>query len=48
MDAAKIGNRALGLSFDQAQLDKASRRAAILRLGTAQSQRADLRELDQF
>jgi SAM-dependent methyltransferase len=48
MYAAKIGNRALGVSFDEAQLEKASRRAAILRLGTAQFQRVDLRELDRF
>ena len=48
MYASKIGNHALGLSFDEAQLEKASRRAAILRLGTAHFQRVDLRELDRF
>lgn len=48
MSASKIGNHTLGLSFDGAQLEKASRRAAILRLGTAQFQRVDPRELDRF
>jgi 2-polyprenyl-3-methyl-5-hydroxy-6-metoxy-1,4-benzoquinol methylase len=48
MYASKNGNHAVGLSFDEAQLEKASRRAAILRLGTAQFQQVDLRELDRF
>ena len=46
MYAAKIGNRALGLSFDEENNKKASRRAALLRIETIEFRNADLRELD--
>src|SRR5271165_435270 len=48
MYAAHIGNRALGLSFDDGQLQKANRRAKILGLRNVQFQQVDLRELDHF
>jgi len=48
MYAAKIGNRALGLSFDDENNKKAIRRAALLRLENVEFRNADLRELDCF
>src|SRR5215469_9813767 len=46
MYAAKIGNRALGLSFDEENNKKAIRRAALLRLDSVEFRNVDLRELD--
>jgi SAM-dependent methyltransferase len=46
MYAAKIGNAALGLSFDEENNKKAIRRAALLRLEGVEFLNADLRELD--
>jgi SAM-dependent methyltransferase len=46
MYAAKIGNRALGLSFDEENNKKANRRAALLRLENIEFRNADLRDLD--
>jgi cyclopropane fatty-acyl-phospholipid synthase-like methyltransferase len=48
MYAAKIGNRALGLSFDEENNKKAIRRAALLKLESIEFRNADLRELDSL
>jgi 2-polyprenyl-3-methyl-5-hydroxy-6-metoxy-1,4-benzoquinol methylase len=45
--AAKRGNDALGLSWDDAQNEKARRRAALLGLRNAAFRPVDLRELDR-
>lgn len=44
--AARMGNSALGLSFNERNNQVAEKRAAILRLSGAQFQTADLRSLD--
>lgn len=46
--AAKIGNAAVGLSFDAANNDKARRRATVLGLRNVQFIDADLRRLDEI
>ena len=44
--AARVGNKALGLSFNERNNQVAEKRAAILRLSGAQFQTANLRALD--
>ena len=46
--AAKIGNEAVGLSFQEDNLERAQARGALLGLKTLQFQNMDLRQLDRF
>ena len=46
--AAMQGNRATGVSFDQAQLARARSRATLLGIGGVDFTQGDLRELDRF
>lgn len=46
--AGKIGNRATGISFDEANMAKARARAEILGLDRVHFLKGDLRELDRF
>ena len=46
--AAKVGNRAVGVSFDPAQIKRAEARAEILGIGNTEFRVGDLRKLDEF
>jgi SAM-dependent methyltransferase len=45
--AAKVGNKAVGISFDHAQIARARARAAILGITSIEFREGDLRKLDE-